>query len=110
MAAELCSVMFPIFTQNVVWVSKQVVLYEQSLLKVKMEKEVVMLSRDYIIKVCCMQEGVLLRLIEQVLYHEISKTMCLHQFHRTGLSSPFGLTSPSPGAGLLVTMFSCWFC
>ena len=61
------------------WVSKQVVLYEQSLLKVKMEKEVVMLSRDYIIKVCCMQEGVLLRLIEQVLYHEISKAMCLHQ-------------------------------
>ena len=25
---------------------------------------------------------------------------CLHQALRTGLSSPFGLTSPSPGAGL----------
>ena len=29
------------------WVLKQVVLYEQSLLEVKMEREVVMLSRDY---------------------------------------------------------------
>ena len=26
--------------------------------------------------------------------------MCLHQALRTGLSLPFGLTSPSPGAGL----------
>ena len=51
MAAELCSVMFRIFTRNMVWVSKQVVLYEQSLLEVKMEGEVVMLSRDYIINV-----------------------------------------------------------
>ena len=33
------------------WVLKQVVLYEQSLLEVKMEREVVMLSRGYIIKV-----------------------------------------------------------
>ena len=26
--------------------------------------------------------------------------VCLYQALRTGLSSPFGLTSPSPGAGL----------